>query len=1229
MYIDSEVLGEGLTSTGGAILSYSSALAAALPMDDEADKNSNAAAPHNPDEQAQAAAFHKRVHEMVARDSRNFDSWTGLVEEVEGMCPDNLDLIALAYDSFLSMFPLCHWYWTKYTDHIIRLSDAHKAVKVYERAVDSTPFSTGLWVDYCCFGMCFYEDPSDVRRLFKRALLFVRKDYFCHALWNQYIKYEFTQQHWGFLANIYLQVLKFPTEYLDRYYENFKQFVVGLDEEMKKHENCSADADAGSLPNHSAKLSEDEIIQVVEDLQNASNEALLRKAVNKYKLIGEIFYQKAKELDEKIKNFETNIQRRYFDTAPLDDAQLKNWHHYLDFIEKQDDFDWALQLYERCLITCTNYPEFWMRYVEFMESKGGRELANSALQRATQVFLKFFQGVPEIHLFNARYKERIGDVNAAVAAFLNSDVLSDSLPRHIVELANMRRRLGNLEAASDTLKNAINMAEKKQKLHSLPSLFIHYSRLKYMITGSAEAARDALIDGIQRIPHCSKLLEELIKFAMMHEGAKQVDLIDSIIGHAISPSSEGTSGLALKDREHVSSLFMEFVDLCGTVHDISKAWNRHIQLFPQLVRNNLIDKELDLGKCLSDQMLVIRESGSCAFPNLLDEDQHSNQPVEEQVSLLPANHASKDELVSADQTPQKCNNTVDCERGEHLSTQEADKRNFGAFEVDEVAHHSMLQSADDTPRVMESMDNLTEQHKENVPAQMTPASVQISSKATSEPNALTSNSNCQSSATVILESAEEHSCPMNMQDQKHKQHPNPVSFGNLSLNSQEKASQKLIAMASDEHDAASDISKSTDCLNANSPPNRTAAADSVEVQESPDETRLAGLLSSATQQVSTPTKMHPSSMLSPSAGGECHQMLKGTVSEGKSSEMHLPTTHPYPQHSLVWKQGDHAEVYCKENAPQENLASKHVWLVNSMPDMSSSSTNPSHIATDHGQTLSQTLPYQQHLLQQQYQQQLVQMLPLHHQHQQSYLHHQQLLPQQQQQHQQQASSWQQQQYHQQHQQLLSLPYQGLQIQQQMPHLQQIHQQVQPHYHQSAEQLQLQHAQQLQQQFAPVPEQQLQLYHQSQKLAYDMHQQGYQGHAAQVHQTLFQQYQLYQQGYGQMLQQHQQHPYHYNQMLLQQPPQHQQQDEQQEHHQKRASNQDLSQGISQHLWGQQTAPQGADSTLLRHSSPQSMAQLNTERQSGLVASSHQQPFHGISPSRNRDTPESAASSHHGR
>lgn len=48
----------------------------------------------------------------------------------------------------------------------------------------------------------------------------------------------------------------------------------------------------------------------------------------------------------------------------------------------------TVKLYERCLISCASYPEFWMRYVTFLESSGGRELAISALDRATKIFLK-------------------------------------------------------------------------------------------------------------------------------------------------------------------------------------------------------------------------------------------------------------------------------------------------------------------------------------------------------------------------------------------------------------------------------------------------------------------------------------------------------------------------------------------------------------------------------------------------------------------------------------------------------------------------------------------------------------------------------------------------------------------------------------------------------------------------------------------------------------------------
>ena len=48
----------------------------------------------------------------------------------------------------------------------------------------------------------------------------------------------------------------------------------------------------------------------------------------------------------------------------------------------------VVKLYERCLIACANYPEYWIRYVRCMEASGSMDLAENALARATQVFVK-------------------------------------------------------------------------------------------------------------------------------------------------------------------------------------------------------------------------------------------------------------------------------------------------------------------------------------------------------------------------------------------------------------------------------------------------------------------------------------------------------------------------------------------------------------------------------------------------------------------------------------------------------------------------------------------------------------------------------------------------------------------------------------------------------------------------------------------------------------------------
>ncbi|GLJ40437.1 hypothetical protein SUGI_0833000 [Cryptomeria japonica] len=78
----------------------------------------------------------------------------------------------------------------------------------------------------------------------------------------------------------------------------------------------------------------------------------------------EEMYKIAKEMSTKIQDFENAIHRPYFHIKPLDDAQPSNWHHYLDFIEKTNDFDWMVKLFERCLIACANYPEYWICSVQ-------------------------------------------------------------------------------------------------------------------------------------------------------------------------------------------------------------------------------------------------------------------------------------------------------------------------------------------------------------------------------------------------------------------------------------------------------------------------------------------------------------------------------------------------------------------------------------------------------------------------------------------------------------------------------------------------------------------------------------------------------------------------------------------------------------------------------------------------------------------------------------------------
>jgi pre-mRNA-processing factor 39 len=88
-------------------------------------------------------------------------------------------------------------------------------------------------------------------------------------------------------------------------------------------------------------FNDDEISCIIKDLLDPSAGFARSTALQKYLSVGEWLYKETRQLNEQICHFEANIQRSYFHVKPLNASQLENWHHYLDFVEMQGDFDWV------------------------------------------------------------------------------------------------------------------------------------------------------------------------------------------------------------------------------------------------------------------------------------------------------------------------------------------------------------------------------------------------------------------------------------------------------------------------------------------------------------------------------------------------------------------------------------------------------------------------------------------------------------------------------------------------------------------------------------------------------------------------------------------------------------------------------------------------------------------------------------------------------------------------
>lgn len=184
--------------------------------------------------------------------------------------------------------------------------------------------------------------------------------------------------------------------------------------------------------------------------------------------------------------YESEIKRPYFHVTDLDESQLVNWRKYLDFEEVEGDYSRITFLYERCLITCAYYDEFWLRYARWMLAQPNKEEeVRHIYQRASMLYVPISR--PAVRLHYAYFEEMCERVE--LAKDIHQAVLVN-LPGHIetiVSLANLSRRHGGLEAAIEVYKAQIESPQCDH--YAKAALCAEWARLLWKIKGSVDEAR--------------------------------------------------------------------------------------------------------------------------------------------------------------------------------------------------------------------------------------------------------------------------------------------------------------------------------------------------------------------------------------------------------------------------------------------------------------------------------------------------------------------------------------------------------------------------------------------------------------------------------------------------------------------------------------------------------------------------------------------------------------------
>ncbi|KAL4141632.1 hypothetical protein QTP88_004238 [Uroleucon formosanum] len=498
--------------------------------------------------------------QAVKDDPSDFAGWTYLLQYVDQ--ENNVENAREAYNKFLELYPYCYGYWRKFADFEKRNNNKEECEEVFQRGLSAIPLSVDLWIHYMTYLKTQHSDDVDrIRNKFEKGLEMCGLEYRSDRLWDHYIKWEIEQNKLVNAFNIYSRLLATQTLGYLQHFENFKEFVNKnspdkilntkeyLELRQQVAERMRLNGNEEMLTDDSAPPGEEENTF----LSDVSEKELALLKENIIESKQKINKETGKEIAKR-QMFEEGIKRPYFHVKPLEKCQIDNWKNYIALEKEAGDHKRIVVLYERCLIPCALYEDFWLSYLDYLESLDFdvTDLLKNLFLRACLVH---HRKSPELHLKWSAFEESKGNLDEAAEILKNLDDAVPHMLQIIYRRINLEKRRDQIDRVCELYEHYINTSHTK---FLTSNIAIKYARFLWKCANKIDKAIELIAEIINKdkdnMQDNARLLLQLVELKMSVEPLNEKSVIQ-IYDEILSMSS-----VNLEQKILFSQRKLEFIE---------------------------------------------------------------------------------------------------------------------------------------------------------------------------------------------------------------------------------------------------------------------------------------------------------------------------------------------------------------------------------------------------------------------------------------------------------------------------------------------------------------------------------------------------------------------------------------------------------------------------------------------------------------------------------------------